>query len=202
MGLKEQVVKELQNHKFNCDVELVITSMNSPVEKIQGILLEAASRRTDELHLVNSLIEEIQKDLDTMYNQGLSHYVFAIYTIGNGFIRYGKAFKPSFLGIKAVDSSFVQKLENLINSYSIENESNTPDYILAAYIRESLNAYNNAINARENWYGRGPKKYADEDPEGYWDSKIITPPPSFVSSKLIKDISAGQAFDVRVDESK
>jgi hypothetical protein len=48
---------------------------------------------------------------------------------------------------------FEKKLKILINTNSIENESNTPDFILAQYIRNCLNAFNDACNSREKWYG-------------------------------------------------
>lgn len=51
-------------------------------------------------------------------------------------------------------SEFQKDLESLLNRYSKENESNTPDYILAHYIKYSLIAYNQATNLREEWYGR------------------------------------------------
>lgn len=39
-----------------------------------------------------------------------------------------------------------------MNRYSIENESNTPDFLLAEYVRDCLNAYNAAVKARDAWY--------------------------------------------------
>lgn len=51
---------------------------------------------------------------------------------------------------------FEKELKQLINRYSIENESDTPDFILAQYVRVCLNAFNEASNAREKWYGRPP----------------------------------------------
>lgn len=53
--------------------------------------------------------------------------------------------------------TFVQELENLINCYSIENESNTPDYLLAEYLRGCLDVFAKTVMAREKWYGREPK---------------------------------------------
>jgi len=51
-------------------------------------------------------------------------------------------------------SEFEKELEQLLNRYSKENESQTPDYILAHYIKYSLKAFNQAVNLREEWYGR------------------------------------------------
>lgn len=45
-------------------------------------------------------------------------------------------------------------LQALLNSYSLENKSNTPDFILAQYLLDCLEAYDRAIVHRAEWYGR------------------------------------------------
>lgn len=54
-----------------------------------------------------------------------------------------------------MDDTFRKSLEFLINSYSKENGSNTPDFILAEYMSNCLDAFDKAVEAREKWYGRG-----------------------------------------------
>jgi hypothetical protein len=49
---------------------------------------------------------------------------------------------------------FLSKLEQVINSFSIENESNTPDFILAKFLRTVLDAWATATKEREAWYGK------------------------------------------------
>jgi len=49
---------------------------------------------------------------------------------------------------------FISELRNLINKHSMENASNTPDYILAQYLTNCLRAWNQATQQRETWYGR------------------------------------------------
>ena len=51
-------------------------------------------------------------------------------------------------------NTFQEELEALLNRYSLEIESDTPDYVLAHYIKYSLKAYNQATNLREEYYGR------------------------------------------------
>lgn len=59
------------------------------------------------------------------------------------------------LAIEAAEQKeFESELTNLVNRYSLGSGSNTPDYILAQYIRNSLNDFNAAVNMREEWYGR------------------------------------------------
>ena len=50
-------------------------------------------------------------------------------------------------------TKFQKELENLLNKYSQENTSNTPDFILANYLITCLNAFNYAINERYAFYG-------------------------------------------------
>jgi len=50
--------------------------------------------------------------------------------------------------------TFEHALRGLINSYSKENGSNTPDFLLAEYLNNCLEVFNNTLTAREKWYGR------------------------------------------------
>jgi hypothetical protein len=51
--------------------------------------------------------------------------------------------------------TFEGELSILINRYSLENGSNTPDFILGMYLTVCLNNWNQAVKAREQWHGRG-----------------------------------------------
>ena len=51
--------------------------------------------------------------------------------------------------------TFTKDLEGVINRYSKENGSNTPDFILAEFLTQVLVAWDGAIRSREEWYGRG-----------------------------------------------
>ncbi len=50
--------------------------------------------------------------------------------------------------------SFRSELETLINSNSIENGSNTPDFILATFLTNCLLAFDTAVKHREKWYSK------------------------------------------------
>ena len=58
--------------------------------------------------------------------------------------------------------SLKQQIEHLLNSYSAENESNTPDFILATYITRCLDAFNEATNDRTSWYGNSGEVFRAE----------------------------------------
>jgi Ca2+-dependent lipid-binding protein len=49
--------------------------------------------------------------------------------------------------------TFQQELEQLINKHSLENECNTPDFILADFMMRSLKAAIILVNARCAYYG-------------------------------------------------
>lgn len=53
-----------------------------------------------------------------------------------------------------MSSAFRNALEAVINISSKENGSNTPDFILAEYLQDCLDAFDRAVNARSKWYGR------------------------------------------------
>lgn len=50
--------------------------------------------------------------------------------------------------------TFAKELEDLINRHSLEQESDTPDFILAHFLLSCLQAWNTSTVQREVWYGR------------------------------------------------
>lgn len=50
-------------------------------------------------------------------------------------------------------SDFEKELAFLINRRSVENESDTPDFLLAQFLVGCLEAYAETVNARDKWYG-------------------------------------------------
>lgn len=51
---------------------------------------------------------------------------------------------------------FEVELERLLNRHSIENESDTPDYTLAEYLRNCLDIFSIAVCKRDAWHGFTP----------------------------------------------
>lgn len=49
---------------------------------------------------------------------------------------------------------FRKELASLINKYSLENYSNSPDFILAQYMTECLLQYGLAKRLTENWMNK------------------------------------------------
>ena len=54
----------------------------------------------------------------------------------------------------AEDPCFKEELEILINKHSMENDSNTPDWVLAHYLMGCLEVFNEITNIRTRWYGK------------------------------------------------
>lgn len=63
------------------------------------------------------------------------------------------------------EDPFETELMRLINRHSVENDSNTPDYILAKYLMNCLYAFRAGVGARDAWYGFEPwwhKRVSDD----------------------------------------
>lgn len=50
--------------------------------------------------------------------------------------------------------SVIKDFADVINRHSLENGSNTPDFILAEYLVNCLESYNYAVLNRNDWYYR------------------------------------------------
>lgn len=63
-------------------------------------------------------------------------------------------------------NGFEDELRSVLNRYSQENGSDTPDFILAKYLNDCLTTWNHAVSAREKWYRRtrGIKAGSADDP--------------------------------------
>lgn len=66
--------------------------------------------------------------------------------------------------------TFEKALERLINCYSLESGSNTPDFILVEYLKSSLVNFHQATRMRDNWYGG--KRSVINDQAELWESDI------------------------------
>lgn len=53
-----------------------------------------------------------------------------------------------------MNTNFEKELTQLLNKYSKENGSNTPDYLLAQYLEGCIINYNLVTQLRDDWYGR------------------------------------------------
>lgn len=51
------------------------------------------------------------------------------------------------------ETKFEQELRELINRHSMENGSNTPDFLLKEYIVQCLMVWDNIVRKRDEYYG-------------------------------------------------
>ena len=96
-----------------------------------------------------------------------------------------------------MESQFQKDLASLINEYSKENDSDTPDFILARYLNAVLDNFNAAVLDREQWYGRHRhvEDLTLEAPPDYGDTGH-PPPPHPPSTNLIDLDSSGFPTDL------
>lgn len=62
---------------------------------------------------------------------------------------------------------FVEELGALINTFSLENKSNTPDFILAEFMLHCLTAFEATSLRREAWFG------VSLDVARGWENKVM-----------------------------
>jgi len=68
--------------------------------------------------------------------------------------------------------TFRQDLEELINKHSMENGSNTPDFILADYLTSCLRTFDRILKQRDQWYDKKlTRNLVDQDKDD--QEKII-----------------------------
>lgn len=51
------------------------------------------------------------------------------------------------------ENSLERRLEKLLNEFSLDSASDTPDYLLAKYVLATLEVFSKTIKARARWYG-------------------------------------------------
>ena len=66
---------------------------------------------------------------------------------------------PDFFSAKA----FKKKLTNLINCESLENDSNTPDFIIAEYLVDCLKVFNKTTKTKKAYYSQEPSDAVESE---------------------------------------
>lgn len=56
---------------------------------------------------------------------------------------------------------FAEELKALLNTHSKENASDTPDFILANYMIDCLEAFDKATYRISVWYAENPEEHCD-----------------------------------------
>lgn len=89
-------------------------------------------------------------------------------------------------------SDFTSQLRALINAHSLENASETPDFILAQYLTGCLRTWDQATQRRETWYYRGGKQTSVQR---LVRRRRITPqPPNWCKAGWVSDVFPDHAY--------
>ena len=59
---------------------------------------------------------------------------------------------PDPVNDEPIQQGLGSAIENVLNRYCAENESNTPDYILSEFLMGCLQSFNNSVVIRDKWY--------------------------------------------------
>lgn len=86
------------------------------------------------------------------------------------------------------NESFLNEITYVINKYSEDNKSNTPDFILAQYMKDCLDVLNKTIRTRDAWHKK-ELWYVDETAPLMFPQQITAcdHPKEFITEKLEMD---------------
>jgi hypothetical protein len=60
-------------------------------------------------------------------------------------------------------TEFKKELTLLLNRFSMENKSSTPDFILARYLTQCIDTFNDVVVQRDHWHGYNTRIKASSD---------------------------------------
>lgn len=98
--------------------------------------------------------------------------------------------EPELPGIPPAPKTFRIELQELINKYSLENDSNTPDFVLARYLMDCLKAASRMIADREDWYGRPIRVYTEYDPAKHTTRAMVEEIPDLYAEEATRSTQA------------
>lgn len=119
----------------------------TPFDGLEGSLERINDFKMNSYHLYDGLLPE-------------GSIIWAKQTLGkNGKIYWSNTARPKEIPEEIHiqtepdndDGDFKNEIRRLINMYSKENESNTPDFVLANYMMDSLMAFEKAVISRDSW---------------------------------------------------
>ena len=130
--------RQLMLEKYGKDAFLLPDQLKFPVRnpdtgKLDCSLIYAARVRAKQYSGVKPGYREVAAKAEKLYEQNKCNIKLNI-RIHDG------------------EEGFDIDLENLINKYSLENKSNTPDFILADYLISCLKNFEKTSRRREKWY--------------------------------------------------
>lgn len=61
---------------------------------------------------------------------------------------------PDFVQKERRMDDFMKELSVLLNRYGKDSDTNTPDYILAEYLKSCIESFERAIDLRDAWHNK------------------------------------------------
>lgn len=127
--LTEEDTAYAAKHKITMNTETT-----APRELTRDELIASIAEAHTELHRVRQENERLHRDLNTEITLKLALL--------------------ERLPDPTAPASFESELSRVINRFSKERPSDTPDFILARFIAEALQLFHTTVKQREMWHGR------------------------------------------------
>lgn len=163
---------ECPNNPMNMDFAKVIEDAKAEARMSKMIDFDniaeiSTNLPPKELERVLRAVQEKRVEFDASKTSVVNESAVAEFTLDGKRYRIGEMLEsvnhltilyedkepPEVVEYKA--TVFRTKLEGLINANCMENGSDTPDFVLAQFLADSLTAFDRATQARETWYARG-----------------------------------------------
>lgn len=135
------------------DTQTIQLNADGPMSSQMPNLIAQALRRariggTTKFYDGDSCVAELRPSVETLLELG---------TLGSQVAKTIKYRTPPSvlkdLKVEPANEELRGELESLLNRLSRENESNTPDFLLTAYLLACLRAWELTTQLRDKWYG-------------------------------------------------
>jgi len=145
-AMRDRVTDSIVSNDDSVDVDILVTKVDDIIAGFNNALPIDDGPVVEEL--IDEMIHEMNHD-ETNCDYDLSSDIDHGLGIMDVPIQTSAELKAS--ADKSI--AFRKELEGIINKFSKENGSDTPDFILANYMANSLAAFDTAVQARTKWYG-------------------------------------------------
>lgn len=165
--------REGNSHKANRKtIDDVVAAMDERIARENGGNFTGILENMNQQDFLGAVLDERRRQLenlqytleDDLRNGGAEYLI----QLAIEYASRGKFVKATALNQAALDSmKFVEKqkkdtnpertfhseLQHLLNKYSIDNDTKTPDFILVEFVLQSIATYQQSVTSREKWLG-------------------------------------------------
>jgi hypothetical protein len=72
-----------------------------------------------------------------------------------------------------IDRDFQKELSSLLNTHSCDNDTNTPDFLLASFLDAVLAVFSSVMEQRDEWQGMEPKPASVKEPQPQGEEPVF-----------------------------